>query len=126
MLGDDGTSYGDGEPNDSSPWIEWRGFERVASDDGSWTPIRVLGKRYKSSSPDAEAFIHDPLTVMMRDAQRDDAGEVEALRLITPEWHVSTLVVNHQATLSIRHLNAIVTLKPDNPSVGIMIVKQNR
>jgi hypothetical protein len=39
---------------------------------------------------------------------------------------VSTLVVNHQATLSIRHLNVLVTVKPDNPSVGILIVKQNR
>ena len=33
--------------------------------------------------------------------------------------------MNHQATLSIKHLNVIAALKPDNPSIGIMIVKQN-
>ncbi len=126
MLGDDTTSYGDGQPNDTSPWVELRDFAKVASADRSWTPIRVLGKRYKSSSPDSEAFIHDPRRVMMDDARNPDAGEVDALGLITPDWHVSTLVVNHQATLSIRHLNVLVTLNPDNPSVGILIVKQSR
>lgn len=125
MLGDETTSYGDGEPNDTSPWVELRDFAKVAASDGSWTPITVLGRRYKSSSPDSEAFIHDPLAVMMNDARDPTAGEVEALRQITSDWHVSTLVVNHQATLSIRHLSVLVTLKPDNPSVGIMIVKQN-
>jgi hypothetical protein len=125
MLGDDTTSYGDREPNDTSPWIELRDFEKVAASDRSWKQIRVLGKRYKSSSPDSEAFLHDPLRVMMDDAQNPDGGEVDALRQITPEWHVTTLVVNHQATLSIRHLSVIVALNPNNPSVGIMIVKQN-
>jgi hypothetical protein len=126
MLGDDTTSYGDREPNDSSPWIELRDFAKVAPTDDSWTPITVLGRRFKSSSPDSEAFLHDPLTVLMNDALDPDKGEVEALGQITRDWHVSTIVVNHQATLLIRHLNAIVTLNPDDPSVGIMLVKQTR
>jgi hypothetical protein len=126
MLGDETTSYGDQEPNDSSPWIELRDFAKVAPTDDSWTPIRVLARRFKSSSPESEAFLHDPLTVLMRDALDPDKGEVEALGLITRDWHVSTIVVNHQATLSIRHLNAVVALYPDNPSVGIMLVKQTR
>jgi hypothetical protein len=126
MLGDDATSYGDQEPNDSSPWVELRDFAKVAPTDDSWARIRVLGKRFKSSSPDSEAFLHDPLTVMLNDARDPDKGEVEALQQITRDWHVSTIVVNHQATLSIRHLNAIVALNPDNPSVGIMLVKQTR
>jgi hypothetical protein len=126
MLGDDTTSYGDREPNDSSPWIELRDFAKVAPTDDSWMPITVLGRRFKSSSPDSEAFLHDPLTVLMNDALDPDKGEVEALGQITRDWHVSTIVVNHQATLLIRHLNAIVTLNPDDPSVGIMLVKQTR
>ena len=126
MLGDDTTSYSDREPNDSSPWVELRDFAKVAPTDDSWRPITVLGKRFKSSSPDSEAFLHDPLTVLMNDALEPDKGEVEALKQITRGWHVSTIVVNHQATLSIRHLNVIVTLNPHNPSVGIMLVKQTR
>ncbi|MDP9482894.1 MAG: hypothetical protein M3P84_06690, partial [Chloroflexota bacterium] len=61
-------------------------------------------------------------------AQNPDSGEPDALAAlgqVGANWHVSTLVVNHQATLSIRHLSVVVTLKPDNPSAGILIVKQN-
>lgn len=129
MLGRDGTSYGDGEPNDTSPWVLLRDFDKLASSDGTWNRVVAVAKRYKSSSPDSEAFIHDPLSVMMADAQNPETGEAEALAelgQIGRHWHVSTLVVNHQATLSIRHLSVVVTLKPDNPSAGIMIVKQNQ
>lgn len=129
MLGGNGRSYGDGEPNDTSPWVLLRDFDKLASSDGSWVRVVAVAKRYKSSSPDSEAFIHDPLAVMIADAQDPDAGEAEALAALAQigsHWHVSTLVVNHQATLSIRHLSVVVTLKPDNPSCGIMIVKQNQ
>jgi hypothetical protein len=115
------------EPNDTSPWFRLNDFDNVKALDGSWKPIEVLGKRYNSSSPDSEDFIHDPLTIMIRDAN-DSSNDPEvqrALQLIEPSWHVSTLVVNHQATLSIRHLNVIAAINPNNPSVGIMIVKQN-
>ena len=62
--------------------------------DSSWTPIEVLGKRYKSSSPDSEDFIHDPLSIMIRDGTtRNDDTARRALKLIIADWHVSTLVV---------------------------------
>ncbi|MEO8228896.1 MAG: hypothetical protein ABI628_03935 [Chloroflexota bacterium] len=127
MQGGDGTSYGDGEPNDTSPWVLLRDMDKLIDDNETWVPVAAVAKRYKSSSPDSEAFIHDPLSVMMADAQNPETGEPEALAelaRIGPEWHISTMVVNHQATLSIRHLSVVVTLKPDNPSAGIMIVKQ--
>ncbi|MEA2536036.1 MAG: hypothetical protein QOF11_270 [Chloroflexota bacterium] len=129
MLGGDGKSYGDSQPNDTSPWVLLRDFDKLASSDGTWVRVAAIAKRYKSSSPDSEAFIHDPLSVMMADAQNPETGETEALAelaRIGPDWPVSTLVVNHQATLSIKHLTVVVTLKPDNPSVGVLIVKQNQ
>ena len=115
------------EPNDTSPWFRLSDFDRVAASDRSWKQIEVLGKRYNSSSQDSEDFIHDPLSIMIRDADdpaNDDTAR-RALKLIDRSWHVSTLVVNHQATLSIRHVNVIAAVNPNNPSVGIMIVKQN-
>ena len=127
MFGGDDT-YNDGQDNDTSPWVLLRDLDKLEASDGSWNRVAAVAKRYKSSSPDSEAFIHDPIAVMMADAQNADSGETEALEQLAQvgrHWHVSTLVVNHQATLSIRHLTVVVTLKPDNPSAGIMIVKQN-
>lgn len=127
MFGGDDT-YNDGQDNDTSPWVLLRDLDKLEASDGSWNRVAAVAKRYKSSSPDSEAFIHDPIAVMMADAQNADTGESEALEQLAQvgrHWHVSTLVVNHQATLSIRHLTVVVTLKPDNPSAGIMIVKQN-
>jgi hypothetical protein len=115
--------------NNSSPWVLLKDMSRLGESAlEPWTEVPVVARRYKSSSPEAEAFIHDPLSVMMDDAQNDASGEPDALekmRLIGRDWHVSTLVVNHHATLSIKHLNAVVALKPDNPSMGIMIMKQS-
>ena len=127
MFGGDDT-YNDGQDNDTSPWVLLRDLDKLEASDGSWNRVAAVAKRYKSSSPDSEAFIHDPIAVMMADAQNANSGETEALEQLAQvgrHWHVSTLVVNHQATLSIRHLTVVVTLKPDNPSAGIMIVKQN-
>lgn len=127
MFGGDDT-YNDNQDNDTSPWVLLRDLDKLEASDGSWNRVAAVAKRYKSSSPDSEAFIHDPIAVMMADAQNADTGESEALEQLAQvgrNWHVSTLVVNHQATLSIRHLTVVVTLKPDNPSAGIMIVKQN-
>jgi hypothetical protein len=127
MYGGDDT-YNDGQENDTSPWVLLRDLDKLEASDGSWTRVVAVAKRYKSSSPDSEAFIHDPIAVMMADAQNPDSGESEAreqLAQVGRHWHVSTLVANHQATLSIRHLTVVVTLKPDNPSAGILIVKQN-
>ncbi len=115
--------------NNSSPWVLLTDMAKLGeSANEPWTDVPVIAKRFKSSSDDAEAFLHDPLTVMMEDANDPAKGEDDALakmKLIGRDWSVSTLVVNHQATLSIKHLNVIAALKPDNPSIGIMIVKQN-
>jgi hypothetical protein len=128
MTRGDGTSNEEQPENDTSPWVLLHDVDKLASSDGSWTRVAVVAKRYKSSSADSEAFIHDPVSVMIADAKNPETGEPDALAELAQvgrHWHVSTLVVNHQATLAIRHLNVIVSLKPDNPSAGIMIVKQN-
>lgn len=130
MFGDDDSDdrrYKDTEANDTSPWIALDVSGLAANNSlEPWRPIAVLAKRYKSSSPDSERFIHDPLRIMMRDANdpTNDGNAREALGMITEAWHVSTIVVNHQATLSIRHVSVIAALNPENPSIGIMIVKQ--
>jgi hypothetical protein len=127
MFGDGDNGYRDTEANDTSPWIKLN-VSRLEANNSlePWRPIAVLAKRYKSSSPDSETFIHDPLETMIRDADdsTNDDDAREALKMITRDWHVITTVVNHQATLSIRHVSVIAALNPENPSVGIMIVKQ--
>lgn len=114
-----------------SKWVLLKDFDAIKVDgcadlkDPPW----LVARRFESSSVAAEEFIHDPLTVMMTDALTDDPeiGDQDALdvlKQIQASWHVSTIVTNHQATLWIKHLHAVVAGNPSNPSVGIMLVKQ--
>jgi hypothetical protein len=127
MFGDGDNGYRDTEDNDTSPWI-MLDVSRLEANNSlePWRPIAVLAKRYKSSSPDSEKFIHNPLRTMMSDADdpTNDANAREALGMITEDWHVITTVVNHHLTLSIRHVSVIAALNPENPSIGLMIIKQ--
>lgn len=114
-----------------TPWVVLNDFDRIKVGESTFikAPATLLARRFDSSSPESEAFIHDPLTALMADARSGDdlVGEADArqiLGLIEADWHVSTLVANHQATLSIKHLHAVVAVIPSNPSVGIMLVKQ--
>jgi hypothetical protein len=127
MFGDGDNGYRDTEANDTSPWIKLDVSGLAANNSlEPWREIAVLAKRYKSSSKDSEAFIHDPLETMIHDADdpTNDADAREALGMITRDWHVITTVVNHQATLSIRHVSVLAALNPENPSIGLMIIKQ--
>ncbi|MFI5260917.1 MAG: hypothetical protein ACHQZR_00015 [Candidatus Limnocylindrales bacterium] len=103
--------YGDDEPNDSSEWIQLE-LTDLKPTDGSPIPFRVLAKRLKSSSPDSERFIHDPLQVLVEEI--DEVGD---------DWHVTTFVVNHHRTLSRIYMYVMVTVAPVEKTVGVTIYK---
>jgi hypothetical protein len=129
MFGGGDRSYGDANANDTSPWVVLGDLKRIAATDGTWTPVTVVAKRYNSSSPDCEAFIHDPIAAIMadvasRDPLRAEPEALEALSRVDRSWHASTMVVNHEATLSIKHLNVVVALMAGLAIAGIMMVKQ--
>ena len=67
--------------NNTSPWVLLSDMAKLGElADEPWTDVPVVAIRYKSSSDEAEAFLHDPLSVMMEDANDPDKGEAERAR----------------------------------------------
>ena len=108
--------------NDTNGWIEIDEVSKLQSlVDQSPIPFRLFANRFKSSSPDSEDFIHDPLGVLI---QAETNGVIQGLGLNRDKWTVTTHVVNHHQTLSATHLYALVTANSDESSVGVTLVKK--
>jgi hypothetical protein len=106
--------------NDTHGWVELD-ISALRPEDGTRIPFRLIANRVKSSSPDSERFIHDPLRALLEAQETDTA--LQELQL-TPDWRVTTLVVNHHQTLSATHLYMMAAVDPDEQTVGITLVKQ--
>jgi len=103
--------------NDTAGWKELD-ISGLNSDDGTEPPFKLVVNRMKSSSPDAEAFIHDPLSVFI-----GAADSVDAFREINSNWKVATFVTNHHRTLSFIHLWIVTTVNSSEQTVDSTIVK---
>jgi len=119
VTDDEGTAWKwDRVENDTAGWIELD-LSGLQSDDGSPIPYRLVVNRFKSSSPDSEAFINDPIAAFKLASET-----VDAFRDIDESWRVTTLVVNHNDTLSVSHVYSNVTVNASNQTVGVTIVKK--
>ena len=117
MFIDDDRSYGDANANDTSGWRELE-LSGLAPSDGRDIPIRLLVNRFESSSPHSEAFIHDPLGEIIK-----VKGSVPAFANVTDDWHVSTFVINHHRTLSVKHVYPIAVVSEEESTIGVTIYK---
>ena len=147
-YGGDGKAYGDDAENDPSAWVEVDVDALLGPpNDGCPAKFSLFLKRYESSSPDWEEFIHDPLRQMLKDPgalrnvegwpdfpgdDSDDPREIVvdgALEEIRndPKWHVSTFVTNHHRKLSRIHATVIGQFDkpPSSGSIHLMIYKDS-
>ena len=110
-----------GQEDDSSAWIELDLGGLVSSRDDPPLPIpfRLFARRVKSSSPDSEWFLHDPLRVL-RDLELDPSGGTR----IEDDWRVTTFVVNHHRTLSKIHNFTMAVVAPAEKTVALTLYKQ--
>jgi hypothetical protein len=103
--------------NDTAGWHEVSLVD-IQPTQGAPLPIRLFINRFKSSSSDCEAFIHDPIGELIK------AGDqIEAFQQINRSWKLSTLVANHDRTLSVTHLPSIVVIDPTNPGAALLTTK---
>lgn len=110
--------YGDGEANATDEWEEIDlGKHKPLKEE---VPFRLVVRRFKSSSTESEAFIHDPLGEILR-----ARGSVPAFEAVTDDWRVATFVTNHHRTLSVRHVYVMTAVSTDDTSVGVTIYKQS-
>jgi hypothetical protein len=106
------------ERNDTAGWIELDIGPLQPKQDNTQIPFRLLANRFKSSSPDSENFIHDPLGELIA-----AAGTVEAFKEIDRDWTVSTFIVNHEDGLRFVHLYSVAKVVPAKKKVAITMVK---
>ncbi len=100
-----------GETNDPDLWHELDAGQ-LAVPDGP-VLVRVWAKRFKSNSPDAERFIHDPLGMMV------DAGVPD----LTSDSTVTTVVTHHQRRLLKHPMIVVAIIALGTASVLVTIYK---
>ncbi len=97
-------------PNETIPWTEIPLGEVVRGLEG--VPFGLWFYQVKSSSPDSEDFIHDPLATM-----------VDVVPGVTWGSTVTTLVINHDKTLYYTQLHTMAFVSPDG-NVTLVQVKK--
>jgi hypothetical protein len=107
-----GRGYGDGNDNDTAGWYEID--LSPIQPPGEEMPFRLFVNRFESSSPDSEQFIHDPRKRL-----------AEAIEEFSEDWKVTTFVVNHHRTLSVKHVYVMATSSESEKTVGLTIYKKN-
>jgi hypothetical protein len=81
----------------------------------------VIANRFKSSSPDCELFLHQPLQFLLNADDDVARAFVDGLDTSTK---VTTTVVNHDETLGGWHLYAMATSSDGSPrSIHILLWK---
>lgn len=115
-------------------------FPEYPNDGGfnEWTPVpqpfagdpdrprgdtpRMYTAKFKSSSRQAEVFIHDPVAALT--GRERSITSPPGLRRLRADIPVTTLVINHHRTLAKHIIRA--TALVDDDSIGITIHKQER
>ena len=124
MSDDSFPPYGDSEPNETNGWVEVDVGALMGSADRP-IPFQLFLNRFKSSSPDSELFIHDPLRQM-----QEDPGELERLQVsgldlgATPaalhnSTRVTTAVANHSRRLNRIYHYVAAIVGPDGVHLTI-------
>jgi len=111
----DGEKYGDDRENAGVDWkeINLASIKPTAPDED--IPFRLHVNRFESSSKDSERFIHDP---------RDELKRFLASDGFDDDWKVSTFIINHHRTLSVKHVYAIVASSTAEKTAGVTIYKK--
>lgn len=107
-----GRGYGDGNDNDTAGWHEID--LSPIQPPGEEMPFRLFVNRFESSSPDSERFIHDPREQL-----------AEAIEEFSDSWKVTTFIVNHHRTLSVKHVYAMAASSSAEQTVGLTIYKKD-
>ena len=111
-FSDPDREYGDGRSNDTAGLYEID--LSPIQPDGEEMPFHLFVNRFESSSPDSERFLHDPRKEL--GATVDGFGD---------DWKVSTFIVNHHRTLSVKHVYVMATASPSEQAVGLTIYKKD-
>lgn len=95
------------EENNSNGWINLD-IGRLDPNDGTDFPFGVIANRFKSSSPECEIFLHQPLQMLIELAATDPVVAA-FMDGVGGSSKVSTSIVNHDETLGALHMYVMLT-----------------
>lgn len=88
-------------------------------------PFKLFFKTFKSSTDEAEAFIHDPRRFSMGQPVAGFASvEGAVLEGVGEETRIVTVVTNHERTLQRKIIYTLAVVAPDEDTVTYTIYKQ--
>jgi hypothetical protein len=111
-------------PDDPGGFNQWRPIESLFPEGDDESPPAVYAAKFKSSSRQAEIFIHDPRNALLaQNAGFDDWDSGITSPLMELPERITTFVINHDATLAKKIIRAVATV--DGTSVGITVHKED-
>jgi hypothetical protein len=117
MADDEGyrtLDYGPHEEGTFNVWVELGA--RNPDDQGilEFAPMNRYTKKLKSSSPEADALIHNPLETLLADR----------IPGVTPESRITTTVLHHERGLRKRIIRASISVEASTGDVGMELDKE--
>ena len=114
------------EPYEGPGFNHWDDITPAIFDDDE-TPserkVRLFAAKFKSSSREAEIFLHDPVSSLVNGTVEGITSAIEDASDLPRDAYVSTLVINHHRRLDYRVIKA--TAMVDDEAIGITIHKED-
>jgi hypothetical protein len=108
-------------PNDPGGFNTWMLVESLFPEGEDESPPTVYAAKFKSSSRQAEIFIHDPISALVGDDE--SITGIPGMGRDDLPARVTTFVINHDATLAKKIIRVVATVNSD--SVGITVHKED-
>lgn len=95
-------------------WVELGALEPEQQSVIEHSPMKRFTVKFKSSSPEAEAIIHQPLDVLL---EHGVAG-------VTEESRITTIVLHHERGLNFRVIRATANVEQSSGDVSLELDKE--
>lgn len=109
---------------DDYEYVPPAGWELVEPDAFADAPFRLYVNHFQSSSPRAEAFLHDPRRFLSGADMEDFGLTGEAIDGVGAETRIQTWVTNHHKTLQHMVLYATATVSLEDDVVSLTLYKK--
>lgn len=101
------------------------GWERVEPEAFAEAPFRVYVNHFESSSPRAEAFIHNPRKFLAGEVMEEYGGiSGEPIDGVGAETRIQSWVTNHHKTLEHKVLYATAIVSDEDDVVSVTLYKK--
>ena len=110
-------------PDEPGGFNQWKPVEGMFESGEGETPPAIYAAKFKSSTRQAEIFVHDPRNALLGQNANQNWNPGITSEITDLPARITTFVINHDATLAKHIIRATATV--DSTSVGITIHKED-